>query len=181
MADFWQIMSTGFFFPVGLSIRVLGKGQRGNNGLVLWEARAGLMQIPDGKRKVVAERRRQSQTDMKRLRRALHPRHGAGPLGTRSLTPISVFLFCSVMSAQSCLTLCDTSDCSPPGSSVHAILQAGRTLEWVAISSSRASSWPRDPTRISSVSCTGRRALYRECDTVLESLTFAQSLQPLVG
>ena len=38
--------------------------------------------------------------------------------------------------AQSCLTLLDPVDCSPPGSSVHGILQA-RTLEWVAISFSR--------------------------------------------
>ena len=36
--------------------------------------------------------------------------------------------------AQSCPTLCDHMDCSPPGSSVHGILQA-RILEWVAISS----------------------------------------------
>ena len=36
---------------------------------------------------------------------------------------------------QLCLTLCDPIDCSPPGSSVHGILQA-KTLEWVAISSS---------------------------------------------
>ena len=34
--------------------------------------------------------------------------------------------------AQSCLTLCDLVDCSPPGSSVHGILQA-RVLGWVAI------------------------------------------------
>ena len=34
--------------------------------------------------------------------------------------------------AQSCPTLCDPMDCSPPGSSVHGILQA-RILEWVAI------------------------------------------------
>ena len=34
---------------------------------------------------------------------------------------------------QSCLTLCDLTDCSPPGSSVHGTLQA-RILEWVAIS-----------------------------------------------
>ena len=40
---------------------------------------------------------------------------------------------------QSCLTLCDPVDCSPPGSSVHGILQA-RVLEWVAISFSRGSS-----------------------------------------
>ena len=43
---------------------------------------------------------------------------------------------------------CDPVDCSPPGSSVHGILQA-RTLEWVAISSSRGSSRPRDGTRMS--------------------------------
>ena len=44
-------------------------------------------------------------------------------------------------------------DCSPPGSSVHAIFQA-RILEWVAISFSRGSSQPRDRTR---VSCTAGR------------------------
>ena len=43
---------------------------------------------------------------------------------------------------QSCLTFCDPVDCSPPGSSVHGILQA-RTLEWGAISFSRESSHPR--------------------------------------
>ena len=45
--------------------------------------------------------------------------------------------------AQSCPTLCDPMDCSPPGSSVHGIFQA-RILEWVAISFSRGSSPPRD-------------------------------------
>ena len=38
-----------------------------------------------------------------------------------------------VLVTQSCPTLCDPTDCSPPGSSVHGILQA-RILEWVAIS-----------------------------------------------
>ena len=42
---------------------------------------------------------------------------------------------------QSCLTLWDPVDCSPPGSSIHGILQA-RILEWVAISFSKGSSWP---------------------------------------
>ena len=46
-------------------------------------------------------------------------------------------------SLQSCLTLCDPMDCSLPGSSVHRILQA-RILEWVALPSSRGSSWPKD-------------------------------------
>ena len=41
-----------------------------------------------------------------------------------------------VLVTQSCLTLCDPMDCSPPGSSVHGISQA-RVLEWVAISFSR--------------------------------------------
>ena len=55
---------------------------------------------------------------------------------------------CVVVSfAQSCLTLWDSMDCSLEGSSVHGILQA-RTLEWVAISFSRGSFWPRDRTRI---------------------------------
>ena len=56
---------------------------------------------------------------------------------------------CSV--AQSCLTLCNPMDCSSPGSSVHEILQA-RILEWVGISSSRGSFWPRDQTHVSYVS-----------------------------
>ena len=64
---------------------------------------------------------------------------------------------------QSCLTLRDPMDCSPPGSSVHGILQA-RILEWVAMSFSRASSRPRDPTRVSHVSCTGRQVLHH-CTT----------------
>ena len=40
------------------------------------------------------------------------------------------------MHAQSCLNLCDSMNCSPPGCSVHGTLQA-RVLEWVAISFSR--------------------------------------------
>ena len=51
---------------------------------------------------------------------------------------------------QSCPTLCDLMDYSPPGSSVHGILQA-RILEWVAISFSRGSSWPRNQTRVSCI------------------------------
>ena len=50
--------------------------------------------------------------------------------------------------AQSCPTLCDPMDCSLPGFSVHGIFQA-RVLEWVAISFSRGSSWPRDWTQVS--------------------------------
>ena len=49
---------------------------------------------------------------------------------------------------------CDPMGCSLPGSSVHGIFQA-RILEWVAISFSRGSSWPRDWTRVSCIA--GRR------------------------
>ena len=54
---------------------------------------------------------------------------------------------------QSCPTLCE---CSPPGSSVHGILQA-RILEWVAMPSSRRSFPPRNWTHISGVSCLSGR------------------------
>ena len=53
----------------------------------------------------------------------------------------------------------DPMDCSPPGSSVHRVSQAS-ILEWVAISSSRGSSRPRDRNRTSCVSCIGRQLLY---------------------
>ena len=52
--------------------------------------------------------------------------------------------------AQSCPTLCDPVDYSPPGSSIHGILQA-RMLKWVAIFFSRGSSWPRDQTPVSCI------------------------------
>ena len=51
--------------------------------------------------------------------------------------------------AQSCLTLCNPMHCSLPGS-IHGIFQA-RILEWVAISFSRGSSWPRDRTQVSCI------------------------------
>ena len=57
---------------------------------------------------------------------------------------------------KSCPTLCDTMDCSLPGSSVHGLLQA-RILEWVAISFPRGSSQHRDGSQ---VSCICRQILY---------------------
>ena len=55
-------------------------------------------------------------------------------------------------SHQSYLTLCDPMGCCLTGSSVHGLLQA-RILEWVAISSFRGSSQPKNQTH---VSCIGR-------------------------
>ena len=52
--------------------------------------------------------------------------------------------------AQSCLTLCNTMDCSLPGSSVHGIFQA-IVLEWVVIFFSRGSSQPRGWTWVSHI------------------------------
>ena len=54
---------------------------------------------------------------------------------------------CVCACALSCLTLCNPADCSPPGSSSHGISHA-RILEWVAISCSRGSSWPGDPSSL---------------------------------
>ena len=54
--------------------------------------------------------------------------------------------------AKSHPTLCIPMDCSPPGSSVHGILQA-RILEWVVAPSSRGSSQCRDCTCVSYISC----------------------------
>ena len=56
-----------------------------------------------------------------------------------------------VLVSQWCWTLCDLMDYSLPSSSAHGILQA-RVLEWVTISFSRESSWPRDWTCISCLS-----------------------------
>ena len=53
------------------------------------------------------------------------------------------FIAAAAKSLQSCPTLCDLIDASPPGSLVPGILQA-RTLEWVAIPFSRESFQPRD-------------------------------------
>ena len=60
---------------------------------------------------------------------------------------------CTQVQLLSHVWLGDSMDCSPLGSSVHRILQA-RMLEWVAISYSSGSSWPRDGTCISCISLT---------------------------
>ena len=59
-----------------------------------------------------------------------------------------MYVLCLI--AQSCLTLCDPMDCSPPGFLSMGILQA-RILEWVAMPHSRRSSQPRDQTQVSRI------------------------------
>ena len=75
-------------------------------------------------------------------------RHRFGLNGPMQLCSLSLKSESESEVAQSCPTVCDPMDCSPPGSSVHGIFQA-RVLEWIAISFSRGSSQPRDKTRIS--------------------------------
>ena len=58
------------------------------------------------------------------------------------------FCCCHCLVTKLCPTFCDPVDCSPPGFSVHGILQA-RILEWGAISFSRGSFQPRNQTRVS--------------------------------
>ena len=81
----------------------------------------------------------------------------SGSMEQLRLKPIVLCVHAQLL--QSCLTLCDPMDCSPPDSSVHGILQT-TILEWVAIPSSRGSSQPRDRTRISCIFCVPRQILY---------------------
>ena len=64
------------------------------------------------------------------------------------LTTLVTYPYCCCLVAQSCSALWDPMYCSLPGSSAHGISQA-RIPEWVAISFSRGSFWPRDWTHIS--------------------------------
>ena len=63
---------------------------------------------------------------------------------------LKMFIWFKVWAAQSCPPLCDPRDYSPPGSSVHGVLQA-RLLEWIAISFSSGSSRPSDGSQVSCI------------------------------
>ena len=72
----------------------------------------------------------------------------------------------AVYLTQSCLTLFNPMDCSPPGFSVHGIFQA-RISEWVAIPFSRGSSQARDQTQVSCISsrfltCEPKKAIIKK-------------------
>ena len=73
-----------------------------------------------------------------------------------------------------CLTLYNPTDFMFPGFSVHGNFQAG-VLEWVAISSSRASSLAGDQTQVSCTSCIGRQILYH-CAPGISSVQFSRSV-----
>ena len=85
------------------------------------------------------------------------------------------YLWVCVKWLQSCPTLREPIDWSPPGFSVHEIYQA-TILEWVATPSSRRSSRSGNLTHVSCVSCLDRRVLYTSTtweDTSNNSLTFS--------
>ena len=79
---------------------------------------------------------------------------------TNHIFPLQLAFWCVCGQLLSCVQVFATLiDCNSPGSSIHGIFQV-RILEWVAISFFRGSSWPRDRTCISCVSCIGRWILY---------------------
>ena len=70
---------------------------------------------------------------------------------SKASTFYSIFYNCvCLLVAQSCPTLCESMDYSPPGSSVYGILQA-KILEWVAMPFSRGYARPRDSTQVSCI------------------------------
>ena len=84
----------------------------------------------------------------------------------------------SAVSLQSCPTLCDTMDYNPLGFSSHRILQA-KILEWVPISSSRASSWTRAPLIphiMSGMFLTSSTTTWITCDLFIHSVQFSCSV-----
>ena len=95
-------------------------------------------------------------------------RSGSGPVRTQSrkfsgnIGPGTCYIMCSEIFCYNkyvCILSRIQLVVTPPGFSVHGIFQA-RILEWVAMSSSRGSSWPRDWTHVSCVSCIGRQIHY---------------------
>ena len=78
------------------------------------------------------------------------PAASAGTGSHLPITTLSGFPGEKTAKSLSGIRLCDPRDCSPPGSSVHGTFQAS-ILEWVAISFSRRSPWPRDRTRVSCI------------------------------
>ena len=89
---------------------------------------------------------------------------------------LHLFFVVAVIQSLSHVRLCNPMDCSPPGFSVHEILQA-RLLEWDAVSLSSISFRPRDGTH---VCCIGRQILYHR-DTFEDMSLLIRALIPLCG
>ena len=80
-------------------------------------------------------------------------------------------------SLQSCTILFDPLDCSLPFFSVHGVLTA-RLLEWVAMPFCRGSSWPRDRTHVSCVSCTADGSFTSEPPGRPQGSTHCRATEP---
>ena len=138
MADTQKVWAVGI---------IEGAGVRTTRPCGCWEERAGLHCFPP-----------YSPPRNRRLRTG----HHSGKLFFKYQWPRGVCIFSEFngnifckksvlcLVAQSCPTVYDPMDCSPPGSSVHGILQAG-ILEWVAMPSARGSSQPRDGSQVSCI------------------------------
>ena len=80
-------------------------------------------------------------------------------MGNESISCLKLLLDNHMLCAQLRLILCNPIGRSPPGPSVHGILQA-KILEWAAMPSSRVSPLLLVGIRVSCVSCIGRQILY---------------------
>ena len=105
------------------------------------EEQAGNLDSSRSSRRVIRSR------GVQRQETVVLPRTQAPPL---SICEVNICACVFAKLFQLCLALCDPVDCSPPGSSVHGILQA-RILEQVAMPSSRGSSQPRDRIHVSCI------------------------------
>ena len=95
------------------------------------------------------------------------------------LSRIIIWALCACVPLQLYPTLCDPIGCSPPGSSVHGILQA-RILGYVAMPSSKGSSRPRNWMHISHIFGIARQVLHHSCQ--LESHNWSwQQVKELVN
>ena len=97
-----------------------------------------------------------------------------------ALVCVCVCVCVCVLSRSVISSLCDPMDCSPPGSAVHGIVQA-RILQWVAISFSRGSSWPRVLTCVSCVFCIDRWTLYHWTTGEAQDTLITQVTKPLLS
>ena len=99
----------------------------------------------------------------------------------RDTAPVKIRItqgHCFCLAAQSCPTLCDPMDCSPPGSSVHGVLQA-TILEWVAMPFSKGSSQPRDQTLSRDQTCLLSLLHWQACSLLLALPGHPLVLHPL--
>ena len=105
---------------------------------------------------------------------------GEGGGCVRACARAHAHMYACVLSRSVMSSLCDPMDCSPPGSAVHGTVQA-RIPQWVAISFSRGSSWPRVLTCVSCVFCIDRWTLYHWTTGEAQDTLITQVTKPLLS